>query len=58
MTAANPLPRELAPGVFWLGQCMEQPWQGETLHNYNSVYLVRGDSVRCWSRLATHRICR
>jgi flavorubredoxin len=43
MTAVDPLPRELAPGVFWLGQCMEQPWQGETLHNYNSVYLVRGE---------------
>jgi flavorubredoxin len=39
----NPLPRELAPGLFWLGQCMEQPWQGAILHNYNSVYLVRGE---------------
>jgi flavorubredoxin len=41
--ADNPLPRELAPGVFWLGQCMEQPWRGGVLHNYNSVYLVRGE---------------
>jgi flavorubredoxin len=38
----NPLPREIAPGIFWLGQCMEQPWRGGILHNYNSVYLVRG----------------
>lgn len=39
---ANPLPREVAPGVFWLGECMEQPWRGTLLHGYNSVYLVRG----------------
>jgi flavorubredoxin len=37
------LPRELAPGVFWLGQCMEQAWQGAILHNYNSTYLVCGE---------------
>jgi flavorubredoxin len=39
----NPLPRELAPGIFWLGQCMEQAWEGAVLHNYNSVYLVCGE---------------
>jgi flavorubredoxin len=39
----HPLPRELAPGIFWLGQCMEQTWEGAILHNYNSVYLVRGE---------------
>jgi flavorubredoxin len=39
----NPLPRELVPGVFWLGECMEQPWRGTLLHGYNSVYLVRGE---------------
>jgi flavorubredoxin len=39
----NPLPRELAPGVFWLGECMEQPWRGSILHGYNSVYLIRGE---------------
>ncbi len=45
MTTAtsNTLPRELAPGIFWLGQCMEQVWQGAILHNYNSVYLVCGE---------------
>lgn len=43
--ADNPLPREIASGVFWLGQCMEQPWRGSVLHNYNLVYLVRGE--RC-----------
>ncbi|MEN3280642.1 MAG: hypothetical protein V7607_1782 [Solirubrobacteraceae bacterium] len=40
---ANPLPRELVSGIFWLGQCMEQVWQGSILHNYNSVYLVCGE---------------
>jgi flavorubredoxin len=39
----NPLPREIAPGVFWMGECMEQPWRGTVLHGYNSVYLVRGE---------------
>jgi flavorubredoxin len=42
VTQANPLPRELAPGVFWLGDCLEQLYQGRVLHGYNSVYLVSG----------------
>jgi flavorubredoxin len=45
MSVAIALPREIVPGIFWLGQCLLQPWQGETLHNYNSAYLVRGE--RC-----------
>jgi flavorubredoxin len=36
------LPREIAPGVFWLGQCYELSHRGRTLHTYNSVYLVAG----------------
>jgi flavorubredoxin len=39
----NPLPRELAPGVFWLGQCLEQLYRGRILHGYNSTYLVTGE---------------
>lgn len=35
-------PRELAPGVFWLGECGEIPFRGEVLHTGNSVYLVAG----------------
>lgn len=39
----NPLPRELTPGVFWLGQCLEQLYRGRILHGYNSTYLVAGE---------------
>ena len=46
MTAErNPLPRELRPGIVWLGDCWEVPFRGTTLHSYNSVYLVEGE--RC-----------
>ena len=37
------LPREIAPGVFWLGVCMEVPFEGKIVHGYNSSYLVVGD---------------
>jgi glyoxylase-like metal-dependent hydrolase (beta-lactamase superfamily II) len=40
----NPLPRELAPGLFWLGECYETPYQGRPLHMYNSVFLIRGSA--------------
>ncbi|MGX6510993.1 MBL fold metallo-hydrolase [Rhodococcus sp. SJ-2] len=36
------LPRELAPGVFWLGACNQLSYQGRLLHSYNSVYVVVG----------------
>lgn len=37
------LPREISPGVFWLGSCNELSYRGRTLHSYNSVYLVAGE---------------
>lgn len=39
----NPLPVEIAPRVYWLGQCQEMPYDGRVLHTGNSVYLVAGD---------------
>lgn len=42
-SVANPLPREIAPGVFWLGRCLVVPFEGRVLHGYNSVYLVTGE---------------
>jgi flavorubredoxin len=39
----NPLPRELAPGVHWLGQCLDQTYKGRKLHSYQSAYLVIGE---------------
>jgi flavorubredoxin len=40
---AKPLPRELAPGVFWLGDCLKYNYQDTVLHAYNSSYLVAGN---------------
>ena len=36
--------RELAPGVFWLGRCMEVPVlvRGVNTHFYSSIYVVEG----------------
>lgn len=39
----GPLPRELAPGVHWLGQCQSIPYHGRMLHSYSSAYLVIGE---------------
>ena len=38
----NPLPREIAPGVFWLGICHEQHHQGKIYHSYNAAFLLIG----------------
>jgi flavorubredoxin len=43
--SANPLPREIADGIFWLGDCMELNFQGETLHSYGSLFLVIGSDA-------------
>jgi flavorubredoxin len=39
----NPLPREIAPGVYWLSQCYTVPTLQAVLHAYNAAYLVVGD---------------
>lgn len=39
----NPLPREIVPGIFWLGQCLKVSHHGHPLHGYNSVYLLTGE---------------
>ena len=38
-----PLPRKLAPGIFWLGGCLRQPYKGLVFHSYNSVYVIAGE---------------
>ena len=38
----NPLPREIAPGVFWLGICHEQHHKGKIYHSYNAAFLLIG----------------
>ena len=39
----NPLPREIAPGVFWLGECLEQRSRGRVYHSYNAAFLIVGE---------------
>jgi len=41
---SNLLPREIAPGIFWLSDCLTIEYRGQPLHGYNSVYLVAGDA--------------
>jgi len=41
-TAGRLLPRQIAPGVLWMGDCML--WTGKVLeHSYTGVFLVSGD---------------
>ena len=56
---AERMPREIAPGVFWIGDCLAQRHKGKSYHGYNAAYLVAGDRrPRSWSRPGTRRIFR
>jgi len=37
------LPRRLAPGLDWLGDCYEFEFEGKVIHSYHSMFLVHGD---------------
>ena len=39
------LPREIAPGVFWIGDCLAQRHKGKIYHGYNAAFLVAGDTA-------------
>ena len=41
----NPLPREIAPGLFWLGECLEQRQQGKIYHGCNASFLIVGETA-------------
>jgi len=41
----NPLPREIAPDVYWLGECLEQRYKGVIYHSYNAAFLVIGNDA-------------
>ncbi len=45
MRTDNPLPREISPGVFWLGDCHIQHARGKIYHSYNAAYLVVGSEA-------------
>ncbi len=36
------LPRELAPGLTWVGACTPLHYEGEIIHSYHSAYLLSG----------------
>ena len=42
---AERMPREIAPGVFWIGDCLAQRHKGKVYHGYNAAYLVAGDDA-------------
>jgi flavorubredoxin len=43
--AENGLPRELAPGIHWVTDCITIYDRGRPLHAYSSAYLVEGDDA-------------
>jgi glyoxylase-like metal-dependent hydrolase (beta-lactamase superfamily II) len=44
-SCSRPLPREIAEGVFWLGECLTYPYRETLYHGYSSVYLVKGKTA-------------
>lgn len=42
---ASRLPREVAPGLFWLGECLVLPYKDLVLHSSTSVYLLKGEDA-------------
>src|SRR5271170_6022706 len=39
------MPREIAPGVFWIGDCLAQRHKGKVYHGYNAAFLVAGNDA-------------
>src|SRR6266480_3724608 len=39
------MPREIAPGVFWIGDCLAQRHKGKIYHGYNAAFLVAGETA-------------
>lgn len=37
--------RELKPGIFWLGGCLEQEHFGKIYHSYNAAFLIVGEDA-------------
>ena len=44
---ANRMPREIAPGVFWIGDCLAQRHKGKVYHGYNAAFLIAGETASC-----------
>jgi flavorubredoxin len=41
----NKMPREIARGVFWIGDCLAQRHKGKIYHGYNAAFLVAGETA-------------
>ncbi len=41
----RPMPREIAPGVWWIGDCLEQHFKGKIYHGYNAAFMVVGSKA-------------
>ncbi|MBO0980084.1 MBL fold metallo-hydrolase [Microbacterium sp. SD291] len=41
-TMSSDFPREIAPGVFWMGACLPFHLSDRVIHGHNSAYVVRG----------------
>lgn len=39
------LPREIADGIFWLGECIAYPYRDTLYHSYSSTYLIKGETA-------------
>ena len=44
-TLTPALPREIAPGIYWLGGCSEVRVDEQAMHMHMSVYLIKGPSA-------------
>jgi hypothetical protein len=44
---AGKMPREIASGVFWIGDCLAQRHKGKVYHGYNAAYLIAGETASC-----------
>src|SRR6266540_548100 len=51
----NKMPREIAPGVFWIGDCLAQRHKGKIYHGYNAAFLVAGETASCLSTRQSRR---
>lgn len=56
-------PREIAPGIFWIGSCTATDTFGTMIHIHNSAYVIKGEAqsllidcgtVSQWSEIETH----
>lgn len=41
-TVADEFPREIAPGIFWIGACLPFFLKDRTIHGHNSTYIITG----------------